>query len=166
LSERNGRDVLTAFRERLAAGDFDAVLGPGLRGTLKGAARDPGLEAEVGALRLALIRLLGEEEDPSRMAAGVARVAGVSVQAARLRQSGDGDGQELTALLQREVAKLDAELDARRAIARRRKEVMRHDADGERDDGLRGGEGGAGEDQPGAGLDLRGGDTADGGEPG
>ncbi len=100
---------LAAFRARLEAGDSDAVLGPGLRGTLRGAAADPGLDAEIGALRLALTRLLREERDPARLATGVARVAGVSVQLARLRQHGDAAGESLRAAILRHLAIIDAE---------------------------------------------------------
>jgi hypothetical protein len=95
----------------LAAGDFDAVLGPGLRGTLRGAAADPGLDAEIGALRLALVRLLDEERDPSRLAAGVARVAGVALQAAKLRQGGDVESEQLRAVLGRALVELETELE-------------------------------------------------------
>jgi hypothetical protein len=98
-----------AFRARLAAGDYDAVLGPALRRVLRGAAADPGMEAEIGALRLALIRLLDEERDPSRLAAGVARLASVAVQAARLRQGGESTWKELQALLERELAEIEGE---------------------------------------------------------
>ena len=108
-----GREGLAAFRARLAGGDYDAVLGPGLRGTLRGAAADAGLEAEIGALRLALVRLLDEERDPSRLAAGVARVAGVAVQAARLRQGGDADAEEIRAVMLRALAAFEAERDGK-----------------------------------------------------
>ncbi|MGH2615542.1 MAG: hypothetical protein ACRDJC_09910 [Thermomicrobiales bacterium] len=104
-----GRDRLAIFRARLAAGDYDAVLGPGLRGALRGAAADPGLDAEIGALRLALARLLDEERDASRLATGVARVAGVAVQAARLRQGHDADVEKISTYLQRELAAIEAE---------------------------------------------------------
>jgi hypothetical protein len=100
---------LAAFRARLAAGNYDAVLGPGLRGTLRGAAADAGLEAEIGALRLALARLLQEEGDPTRLAAGVARVAGVSVQAARLRLSGEGSPDDIRGALVKVLAEFEAE---------------------------------------------------------
>jgi hypothetical protein len=100
---------LAAFRDRLKAGDYDAMLGPGLRGTLRGAAEDAGLEAEIGALRLVLVRLLEEEQDPSRLAAGVARVAGVAVQAARLRQGGEAEMEEMRAVLLRGLEALEAE---------------------------------------------------------
>ena len=116
-----------AFRARLAAGDFDAVLGPGLRGTLRGAAADPGLDAEIGALRLALVRLLDEERDPSRLATGVARVAGVAVQAAKLRHGGEVEMEQLRAELWRALAELETEEGD---------EVMGYSGDGEqRQDG-------------------------------
>ncbi len=114
---------LATFRTRVAAGDYDAVLGPGLRGTLHGAAADAGLEAEIGALRLALVRLLEEERDPSRLAAGVARVAGVAVQAARLRHGHEADTEEIRAVLLRGLAAIEAETE------KRGKEVRRNDAD-------------------------------------
>lgn len=105
------RQGLAAFRERLAAGDYNALLGPGLQGTLRGAAADSGLEAEIGALRLALARLLQEEDDPSRLASGIARVAGVSVQAARQRQSGHSNLDEFRAAVARVLAAAETELE-------------------------------------------------------
>lgn len=104
-----------AFRQRLESGDYDALLGPGLRETLRAAAAG-GLEEEIGALRVTLMRLLQEEGDPSRMAAGIARVAGVAVQAVRLRQGGDAPWGEILAVVEREVANLDAERARTRAM--------------------------------------------------
>jgi hypothetical protein len=118
----DGRDRLTMFRARLAAGDYDALLGPGLREILRGAAADPGLEAEIGALRLALARLLEEERDASRLASGVARVAGVAVQAARLRQGSGAETEGMQASLRRVLAEIDAETEQRKVAAG--KEVM------------------------------------------
>jgi hypothetical protein len=103
-------DRQAAFRARLAAGDFDAVLGPGLREVLRGAAADPGLDAEIGALRVALARLLEDERDASRLAAGVARVAGVAVQAARLRHGGETAVEEVLEQVRRGLAAYEAEL--------------------------------------------------------
>ena len=107
-------DRLATFRARVAAGDYDAVLAPGLREVLRGAAADPGLDAEIGAMRLALVRLLDEERDASRMAVGVARVAGVAVQAARLRQGSDAGTEEIQSILRRVLADVDAETEQRR----------------------------------------------------
>lgn len=103
------RDLLARFRDRLLAGSYDAVIGQGLRRTLRAAARDTGLETEIGALRLALARLLMEEGDPSRLAAGVSRVAAVAVQAARLRNGPHADLDEIRALMLRELEAVETE---------------------------------------------------------
>lgn len=105
----DSRTALDRFRERLLAGNYDALIGRGLRRTLRGAAADASLEAEIGALRLTLVRLLNEEHDPSRLAAGVSRVAGVAVQAARLRTSPDADLEQIRALLLREIDAVERE---------------------------------------------------------
>jgi hypothetical protein len=120
-----GREGLASFRARVAAGDYDAVLRPGLRDTLRGAAADSGLEAEIGALRLALARLLDEEADASRLATGVARVAGVAVQAARLRQGQGNEAEKISGYLQRELTAIEAE-----RTATRRQEMNHDDANG------------------------------------
>jgi hypothetical protein len=91
----NQNQDLARFRKRLNAGNYHALMGLGLRRTLSDAAADTSLEVEVGALRLALSRLLIEEPDPSRLAAGTARIASVAVQAARLRASTVADHSDL-----------------------------------------------------------------------
>jgi hypothetical protein len=105
-------DALAIFRARLEAGRFNAVLGRAMRRTLHDAAAEFGLEAEVGAIRLALARLLHEEQDPSRLAAGVARLAAVAVQAARLRQPVDSGVDAVQAAILREIEAIDAEIAA------------------------------------------------------
>ena len=127
-SDDGGGDRMAAFRARLAAGNADALVRPELREGLRVVAADAGVEAEVGALRVALARLLEEEGDASRLAAGVARVAGVAVQAAKLRQGG-GD-EETQAMLRRVLAQIDAEVEERRG-----REVVADERD-------RGGDGG------------------------
>jgi hypothetical protein len=109
-------DALAAFRDRLVSGRFSAILGRALRRTLRDAAADAGLDAEVGALRLALARLLTEERDPSRLAAGVARLTAVSVQATRLRQLAGSEENDLQAIFLRELEAIDAEFAAKKLI--------------------------------------------------
>ncbi len=103
------RELLARFRERLLTGSYNAVIGQGLPRTLRAASRDTGLETEIGALRLALVRLLMEEDDPSRLAAGISRVAGVAVQAARLRGGPRADLDEMRALMLRELDAMEKE---------------------------------------------------------
>jgi hypothetical protein len=117
------RAVLARFRQRLRAGNYDALLGHGLRRTLQGAAADAGLEAEIGALRLTLIRLLNEEHDPSRLAASVARIAGVAVQAARLRVGADTDLTTIRTHLLRELEAVEQEVAQE---TQRRQETIHH----------------------------------------
>jgi hypothetical protein len=98
-----------AFAERLSAGDYHSLLTPGLRDALRQASADAGLEAEIGALRVALLRLLQEERDPSRMAAGIARVAGVALQALRQQQAGSAGAPELQVMVVQRLLTIEAE---------------------------------------------------------
>jgi hypothetical protein len=97
------------FRSRLATGDYETVIGPELRRVLRGAAAAPDLDEEIGALRVSLARLLQEERDPSRLAAGVARLTGVAVQAAKLRHGGTGEADGIRAILERTLAEIAGE---------------------------------------------------------
>lgn len=95
----NGRtehaDALAAeFRRRLERGDYRALLGPDVNAVIEQAAREHEVTDEIGILRIVLAKLLQTEEDPAKLAAGVAKVAGVAVQASRLRRlmaGGPGD---------------------------------------------------------------------------
>lgn len=106
----NGANGPVAFRARLATGDYyEEVIGAALRRVLQGAAAKPALEDEFGALRVALARLLHEERDPSRLAAGVARVAGVAVQVEKLRGESDADQQGFLAALAKAAEEIERE---------------------------------------------------------
>jgi hypothetical protein len=147
-------DRLALFRERLASGEYDAVIGEGLRRTLHDAAQDTTLEAEIGALRVALARLLHDEDNPIRLASGIARVAGVAVQAARLRGSASTEVAEIRNAILGQLELIDRE-HARNA---------RQDKETDHDDPERGGhvpsprshrpDGSKGADQPRAGDGL------------
>ena len=90
------------FRARLARGEYRALFEPPLGEVLTQAAAEQGLADEIGALRVAMARLLAEEEDASKMAVGVARLAGVAIQAVKARQAiEEGTSGELTAALSR-----------------------------------------------------------------
>ena len=58
---------------------------------------------------MALLRLLQEERDPSRMAAGIARLAGVALQALRLQQAGNAGAPELRLVVVQELLTIEAE---------------------------------------------------------
>ena len=80
-----------AFRERLAGGDWRALLGPAVWSTIAQAGATSDLSGEIGVLRVVLARLLLEEEDPARLAQGAARVAGALVQVARAQRAIGGE---------------------------------------------------------------------------
>ena len=106
---------LAIFRARLEAGDYDAIVGRKLRRTLRQAAQEPSLEPELGALRLAMIRLLHEEPNPTRLATGISRLASVAVQAARLTESPDSGLDDIRAAVKHKLDILDAELAAQQS---------------------------------------------------
>jgi hypothetical protein len=71
---------------------------------------EPGLSEEIGALRFVLQRLLAEEDDLARLAAGVARIASVVVQAAKAQQTMTGNrSDELAEALLTALADLDGD---------------------------------------------------------
>jgi hypothetical protein len=114
LAEADRRHAVARFRAALQTGDYYALMGSGLRRAMRGAASDPSLDPEIGALRLALTRLLNEEPDPARLAAGVARLSSVALQAARLRSGATDEGEEFRDTLLRELATYEQELSAQR----------------------------------------------------
>ena len=96
-----------AFRERLAGGDYRALLGPGVWSAIAQAGAATDLRGEIGLLRVVLARLLLEEDDPARLAQGTARVAGALVQAARAQHALSGDSADgLTDAVTRILAEL------------------------------------------------------------
>ena len=82
-----------AFRRRLARGEYAALLGTDLGDAIASAA-ERALSEELGALRVVLARLLTEEQDLAKLAAGVARLAGVAAQVARARKAVGGDADD------------------------------------------------------------------------
>ncbi len=134
-----------APRSRGAAGDGDDA---GIGAALKRAAADPGLDDEIGAVRVTLRRLLRDDDaDPLKAALAVARLAAVAVQAVKTRQTlVDGGANPLQEVVERAAALADGAAASGK---------------GSGDAGRAGGAGSAG--SAGADVDLRGGDAADGG---
>ncbi len=77
------------FQERLEARSYKALYDDPIANVMHQAAAmvaEQGLLDELGALRIVLARLVMEEQDLSRLAANVTRVAHVAVQAARAQR--------------------------------------------------------------------------------
>jgi hypothetical protein len=83
--------VASEFRRRMEQGAYRELLGPNISALIQEAAQEHGISDEIGILRVALAKLLLEEEDAAQLAAGVARVAAISIQAARTRRAIEGD---------------------------------------------------------------------------
>ena len=101
----------TQFQERLAQGEYAALFDDNLSRVINQAAMamsEHGLDAEIGALRVVLARVLTEEQDLSKLAANVTRVASVAVQVARAQRAINGDvAQGLTTALTQILTELD-----------------------------------------------------------
>jgi len=96
------------FRTRLEEGNYRALFDDYLARVIAEPAAERGLPDEIGALRLVLARLLREEDDPSKLAANVARVASIAVQAARAQRAiSDDVARELTEALTQILVELD-----------------------------------------------------------
>ena len=79
-----------AFRARLESGDYRALLGRRLGEVMAEAAGEAGVADELGALRVVMARLLTEEDDLMVLAPLIARIASVSIQAARVQRAISG----------------------------------------------------------------------------
>jgi hypothetical protein len=87
-------DPAAEFRARIEEGDYRRLLGAALHTVIQQASAAPGLDDEIGMLRVVLARLLVEEDDPAKLASGASRIAHVAVQAARARHALRGDQAE------------------------------------------------------------------------
>jgi hypothetical protein len=103
-------DPAAEFRARLEEGDYRRLLGAAIHSVIQQAAAEPGLDDEIGMLRVVLARLLMEEGDPAKLAAGAARIAQVAVQAARARHALQGhQADNLTDAITQILTELDGE---------------------------------------------------------
>lgn len=109
------------FRERVRQGDYDALLDAPLRNLLRDGAAIRGVEEELGAIRFALAKLLAEELDASKLAAGVARLTSAAVQAMKMDQAIGDETDESLADLLNEIL-IDLEKESRVARAARKED--------------------------------------------
>lgn len=106
--EERQRELAEEFRRRLERGAYRELFGQQLDDILRQAALQRDLSDEIGALRFVLARLLVEERDLARLAANVARVAGVTIQAARAQRSiSDETADSLSAVVTTILAEMD-----------------------------------------------------------
>ncbi len=102
------RRAAVRFRRRLKQGDYQGVFEGWLKEVIAQAAAERSLTDEIGALRFVLARLLAEEDDLTKLATGVARVATVAIQAARTQRAISGElADGLTEALTQILTELD-----------------------------------------------------------
>lgn len=96
------------FRRRLATGEYRRLLDEELQAVIAQAAAERGLADEIGALRVVLARLLLEEDDLTKLVAGVARLVSATTQAARAQRAIAGEvGSGLTEAINQFLAELE-----------------------------------------------------------
>jgi transposase len=107
--DEDPREALQAtFQRRVACGRYDELLNPEVRALIQTGAGIRGLDEELGAIRYALQKLIAEEPDAGRLAAGIARLTSASVQVMKLGQAlGDATDASLSDLLNEILADLD-----------------------------------------------------------
>ena len=104
------------FRERVKQGRYDELLDEPVRMVLRDGAAIRGVDEELGAIRFALAKLLAEELDASKLAAGVARLTTAAVQAMKMGQTiGDEVDASLADLLNEILIDLEKESQVARA---------------------------------------------------
>jgi hypothetical protein len=102
------------FRERVERGEFSLLFAGKLEALLKGMGEVEELTQEKGALRVAMVRLLLEEDDPARLAQGISRVATALTRVMKLEaELGPGGGDWLDAAIDR-AEQVEAEQRAER----------------------------------------------------
>ena len=109
LAESHGERVEAAkrFRQRVERGDFASLFSGKFREMLDEAGSQEGLHGEIGALRIAMVRLLMEEEDPTRMAFGLSRVSNAVARAMTTQQRLSDD----RGAVEKEIAELWTEFN-------------------------------------------------------
>ncbi len=104
------------FGERVAQGRYDTLLDGPMRDVLREGAAIRGVNEELGAIRFALVKLLAEEQDASKLASGVARLTSAAVQAMKMGQSiSDETDESLADLLNQILIDLEKESQVARA---------------------------------------------------
>jgi hypothetical protein len=74
------------FRQRVERRDFAALFSGKFKALMEQAATENDFTAELGALRLAVVRLVLEEPDPTKMAIALSKVANASLRARQAQE--------------------------------------------------------------------------------
>lgn len=88
--EDDAREASEAFAARLASGRYRELFERQVAAVLAEAGQDVSLADEIGALRLAMAKVLAEEDDPARLAASISRIVDAVVRAVKAQRTLSG----------------------------------------------------------------------------
>lgn len=73
--ESDQREAARAFRQQVLRGEYAALFSGKFHEMVQTAGEEPSMQGEIGMLRQAMVRVLTEEENPSRMAHALAKLS-------------------------------------------------------------------------------------------
>ncbi|TXG78402.1 MAG: hypothetical protein E6R14_12695, partial [Thermomicrobiales bacterium] len=107
-------ETARAFRQQVLRGEYAAVFGAKFEEMLTESGTEHDLTGEIGMLRIAMRRVLTEEEEPAKMAHGLAKLSGalgraIVLQEQRERTQGEDEEESLADLLNEILIDLEKE---------------------------------------------------------
>lgn len=113
------------FQECLERGRYSGLYDPSVQSIIKEAAAIQGIHQELGAVRVALAKVLNEVEDANQLASSVARLATCTAQLLRVvRPTTQEADDEMIATLNQIMVDLEKEARAARAAGRPAPSIM------------------------------------------
>jgi len=108
------QETARTFRQQVMRGEYAAVFGAKFEEMLTESGTEHDLTGEIGMLRIAMRRVLTEEEDPAKMAHGLAKLSGalgraIVLQEQRERTQADDTEESLADLLNQILIDLEKE---------------------------------------------------------
>jgi hypothetical protein len=107
-------ETARAFRQQVLRGEYAAVFSAKFEEMLTESGQEHDLTEEIGMLRIAMRRVLTEEEEPAKMAHGLAKLSGalgraIHLQETRERTQGDDEEERLADVLNQILIDLEKE---------------------------------------------------------
>ena len=108
------QETARAFRQQVVRGEYAAVFSSKFEKMLEESGKEHDLTGEIGMLRIAMRRVLTEEEEPAKMAHGLAKLSGalgraIVLQELRERTQGEDQEESLADLLNQILIDLEKE---------------------------------------------------------
>ncbi|HET9659124.1 MAG TPA: hypothetical protein VFP05_02265 [Thermomicrobiales bacterium] len=112
--EHEKREAARNFRQEVMRGQYAALFSSTFDAMLADSGKEHDLTEEIGMLKIAMRRVLTEEEQPTRMAHGLAKLSGalgraIVLQEAREQSAGTGEESQIIATLNQMMVDLEKE---------------------------------------------------------